>query len=218
MKYKVIFIDEELEQQEQFLDYMDAVGDKLSVKCLFPESTIEEMLAVIEDEKPDAIVSDYILNDMKTDIKYNVAYSGVELLTAYQQMRPGFPCFVLTSFDSDAIVETKDVNLVYVKLLLTSKKMEEDIKVRFCDKVFEQISKYKKSIIDAQSEIDQLIAKRRSGESTLADDERLLELDSFIEKSLDAESKVPDDMKTTENINNLSLMIKKAEELLSKLE
>lgn len=99
MKYKILFIDEEKDQHDNFLDYMDKIEDKVEVKCLYPEENIEAMIQVFEDEHPDAIVTDHQLNEIKTEIQYNVSYNGAELVNAYRDIRPNFPCFVITSYD-----------------------------------------------------------------------------------------------------------------------
>lgn len=86
MKYKILFIDEEKDQHDNFLDYMDKIEDKVEVKCLYPEENIEAMIQVFEDEHPDAIVTDHQLNEIKTEIQYNVSYNGAELVNAYRQI------------------------------------------------------------------------------------------------------------------------------------
>lgn len=216
MAYKIIFIDEENSQHELFQTYIEESDKQLEVKCLFPKSSLEEMLETIVEETPDAIVSDYLLNDIKEDIDYNIPYTGVELVKQFQQERPNFPCFIITSFDNEAVAETNDVNLVYIKALLTNG--EVNTKARFYDKIYEQIAKYKNLLDNAQEEINILIEKRRLKTSTLDEDQRLIELDDFLEKSLHNSSRVPSDMKKTENIENLALVIEKLDELLGKLE
>ena len=62
MKYKILFIDEEKEQHDDFLDYMEKLEDHVEVSCQFPKEDLEQMIQLIEDEHPDAIVSDYQLN------------------------------------------------------------------------------------------------------------------------------------------------------------
>ena len=53
---------------------------------------------------------------------------------------------------------------------------------------------------------------------TIQDNNKLVELDDFIERSLDRESSIPADMKSTENIDKLSSMVAKLDELLAKLD
>ena len=49
------------------------------------------------------------------------------------------------------------------------------------------------------------------------EDQRLIDLDNFIERSLDRESAIPDEMKKPDNFDKLSSMVAKLDELLNKL-
>ena len=216
MEYKVIFIDEEQEQQELFQDYMEAVADQIEVTCIFPKAEMEEMLQEIDERHPDAIVTDYLLNDIKEYVKYNVSYTGVELVRQYREMRPDFPCFIITSFDNDAVSETDDVNLIYVKNILNNK--EEGVKVHFYDKIKEQISKYQKSIELAKNELHSLLTKKEDGDIDPTQEQRIIELDDFLEKSLDNYSALPSEMKKVSNLDKLTSMIAKVDELLEKID
>ena len=214
MAYKILFIDEEKSQHDLFQNYMDAAPDDMVVKCLFPESDINAMIAKIDEEHPDAIIAEYLLNDMKTDVNFIISYNGVELLTAYRTMRPNFPCFVLTSYDDDAVCDTDDVNLIYVKSLLI--KEDSNIKSRFYNKVYSQIQKYRGSIIDAQSELKGLLEKRVAGSISLQEEQRLIDLDDFLEKSLDSYHAIPKEMKELSNLKNIATLIDKVDDLLKK--
>ena len=215
MAYKILFVDEEKSQHDLFLNYMDEAPDDMTVKCLFPESDINAMIANIDGEHPDAIVADYLLNDIKTDVNYNISYNGTELLMEYRNLRPNFPCFVLTSYDEDAVYDTDDVNLIYVKSLLT--KEDPDIKSKFYNKIYSQIQKYRTSIVEAQSELQSLLEKRSTGSISLQEEQRLIDLDDFLEKSLDSYHAIPKEMKELSNIKNIAIMIDKVDDLLKKL-
>lgn len=215
MAYKVLFIDEEKSQHDEFLDYMDAATGKLEVKCLFPEPNLDKMIMSIEENYPDAIITDYLLNDIKSDIKYNVNYNSVELVTQYRDIRPNFPCFVITSYDDDAVADTEDVNLVYVKLLLT--KEDKNVKSKFHEKVYSQIQKYKTSIANAQKELTELLEKRASGTISLHEEQQIVDLDDFLERSLDNYQALPQEMKSLSNIKKMSSIIDKVDELLKKI-
>lgn len=215
MAYKILFVDEEKSQHDLFMNYMDAAPDDMVVKCLFPESDIDTMVTRIDEEHPDAIVADYLLNDIKTDVNYNIGYNGTELLTEYRTMRPNFPCFVLTSYDEDAVYDTDDVNLIYVKSILT--KEDPDIKSKFYNKIHSQIQKYRTSIVDAQLELKSLLAKRADGSICLQEEQRLIDLDDFLEKSLDSYNAIPKEMKELSNLKNIAILIEKVDDLLKKL-
>ena len=215
MAYKLVFIDEEKDQHEHFMDYMDAAGEQFEVVCLYPEADLESMINRLEECHPDAIVSDYLLNEMKENIKYNVPYNGVELVQSYRDIRPGFPCFVITSYDKDAVAEIEDVNLVYVKGLLTNG--EQSNKAKFYDRIKAQIEKYKNSIELAQKELNKLLKKRESDTLDMAEEERIVDLDNFLEKSLDNYTSLPSQMKDSKNLRHLTSILDNIDTLLSKL-
>ena len=115
MSYKIVFIDEEKEQQEWFEEYFDShKKDETSIISIFPGASMEDMICTLDEQHPDAIIADFLLNEIKEDIKHNVPYNGVYLVQTYQYRRPEFPCFILTSKDEDALNESSDVNMVYV--------------------------------------------------------------------------------------------------------
>lgn len=214
-KYKILFIDEEESQQVLFLDYMESAADKVEVKCLFPKKTEDEMIQAIDDERPDAIVIDHKLNEMKIDIKYNVSFNGTEIANLYQKIHPEFPLFIMTAYDDDAISVSKDVNVVYRKSILHSSPEEE--RVGFSIRIVEQISKYKKRLQDSQRELTELLQKREKNGLTLTEQDELVRLDSFLEKSLDSYTSLPDDLKTSQSLLILSDLIEKVDKVLEKL-
>lgn len=214
MKYRVLFIDEEEEQHDTFQEYMEPATE-LDVVCKFPAASLDDMIQIIEAVKPDAIVTDFCLNEHREAIKYNVGYNGAELVKAFENIRPLFPCFVLTSYDDEAIHAASDVNLVYVKRILHQ--IEKSGTALFYMRVYEQISKYKASIDKAQKELTDLTSKRAKGQTTPQEDQKLVELDRFLEKSLGADSVIPDDMKSTSNIEKLADLVQKVDFILDRL-
>ena len=215
MKYKVLFIDEEKRQQDEFADFMDNYQDKVALICRYPLVGLEETIAMIDELHPDAIVSDFKLNDIKEDIKYNVSFDGSELMDAYLGERPGFPCFVLTSFDDQAIYRSHDLNIVYLKRDLHPSK---DDKITFADRIIQKIVSYQAEIAQAQERLNALIELRRNNQATSKDEQELIELDSFLERSLGRKSQVPEGMKELSNMSRLNDLIGKADAILAKLE
>ena len=216
MIYKILFIDEESTQHDQFLDYFEQVCPEIVPKCEFPLSTIGEMLQRIEELCVDAVVTDFRLNEMRTDIHYNVNYDGVELINAIRKQRDGFPCFVITSHDDEAVNGTDDVNMVYIKDIL--KPDADKAKVTFAERVTRQVDKYRSRIGNARQELSALIEKRYSGKANVHDEERIIKLDSFLEKSLDSYDSIPDELKELSNLERLNTLIGKVDDLLKKFE
>ena len=215
MKYKILFIDEEKRQQDEFADFMDHYQDRVELICCYPLSTLVDTIAMIDESHPDAIVSDFKLNDIKDDIKYNVSFDGSELMDAYLDERPSFPCFVLTSFDDEAIYRSHDLNIVYLKRDLHPSK---DDKITFADRIIQKIVSYQTEISNAQKRLNDLMELRRNNQATSKDEQELIELDSFLERSLGQKTQVPAGMKELSNMKRLNELIEKADAILAKLE
>lgn len=215
MKYTIVFVDEETTQHDTFMDYFEDVCPEAIPKCELPLPTMEEMIDKIWSLCPDAIVTDFQLNDKKVDIDYNVKYNGVELIKALRAQRENFPCFVITSFDDEAVNDSDDVNLVYIKDVLYPKANNE--KVIFAERVTQQINKYRSRIETAKQELAKLINKRRSIGANVYDEQRIIELDTFLERALGAESSVPPELKAFSNLDRLNRLINKVDELLERI-
>lgn len=162
MAYNILFIDEESTQHDRFLDYFEIVYPEIVPKCIFPEASLKEMLEKLSEMHPDAIVTDFVLNEIRTDISYNVDYTGIELVDAIHKHREGFPCFIITSFDDTAVDATDDVNLVYIKDVLNTKKdtTKDTSKVTFAQRIISQVDKYRSKINHAKEELSTLVEKK----------------------------------------------------------
>lgn len=211
-----MFIDEESTQHEDFEDHFEEYWPEAKVICVFPSPTLNEMMEEIEQHQPNAIVVDFQLNDKKTDVDYNVCYNGIELLKEIQAQKFDFPCFVLTSYDDDAVADSDDVNFVYIKKNLHFS--SDEGKVSFAQRVKSQIDKYLARIENAKAELSVLLEKRKSGKANVKDEGRIIELDSFLEKTMDATGAIPDEMKHLSNMERLNSLIDKVNQLICKFD
>lgn len=216
MDYNILFIDEESTQHDQFMDYFEQVCPEMVPQCEFPLATVDEMLQRIEELSPDAVVTDFRLNEIRIDIHYNVKYNGIDLINAIREQREGFPCFVITSFDDEAVNGSDDVNMVYIKDIL--RPAADKAKVTFAERITRQVDKYRSRIGNARQELSVLIEKRYNGNANICDEERIIELDSFLEKSLDSYDSIPEQLKKLSNLDRLNTLINKVDNLLKKME
>lgn len=218
--YRILLIDEEKDTFDDFKDYLDisSTKDSIEVIAMFPLEELTEMIEVIFKINPDAIITDFRLNEMKTDIDYNVPYDGVELVEEFLKYRQSFPCFVLTAFDDLAVSASEDVNKVYIKNILHNNKEESKAKAKFLDRVINQIEHYQTKIINAESELLELIKLRESGKANISDENRIIELDSFLENVIDRKSSIPPEYKKLSNDDRLRELLKKVDTLLKKVD
>ncbi len=218
--YRILLIDEEKDTFDDFKDYLDisSTKDSIEVITMFPLEDLSEMIEAIFKTNPNAIITDFRLNEMKTDIDYNVPYDGVELVEEFLKFRNSFPCFVLTAFDDLAVNASEDVNKVYIKNILHNNKEESKAKAKFLDRVINQIEHYQTKIISAESELLELIKLRESGKASISDENRIIELDSFLENVIDRKSSIPTEYKKLSNDDRLSELLKKVDTLLKKVD
>ena len=217
--YKVIYIDEYREDIDDFLDYFEEkdTNNKFDIEYLLPENTLGIMYEKIFEKNPDAIISDYMLNEYKSDITYNVPYTGVDLIEEILNIKKNFPCFVLTSYDDQAIKSSQDVNMIYIKDILHGSEERTNAKANFLDTVENQIIHYKTRIQNAENELLSLIEKSKKTSLNAQEEKRLLELDTFIENATNKSSTLPKQLKSTKHLDELHKMINNTDVLLAEL-
>ncbi|MEQ8471055.1 MAG: hypothetical protein RIC35_07715 [Marinoscillum sp.] len=217
--YRILFIDEEQDDIEYFKDYIEAkdVSNSFEVIATYPSGNLVEMLDVIWSSHVDAIITDFMLNEIKENIKYNVPYNGVELVREVLSRREDFPCFVMTAFDDDAVGESEDVNIVYIKGILHGTEKETKAKANFLDRVKNQILHYRAKLESAENRLLELIKKSEKNELDAGEEEEMVHLDSLIEKSLDKESVVPKIIKEKKESDSLSDLLNKVDLLTKRL-
>lgn len=215
--YRLIFIDEEKDAIDAFKDYIDeSQTDKMiEVKAFYPLKDLDEMIGQILKENPDALVTDYNLNEKKTEIKYNVGYDGVELAQKYLNLREDFPVFITTSYADTAIQNSENVNIVYIK---PTSEDEKASKVKFIDRLTQQILHYQSKLNNAEVRLKELLEQATKRDLNEKEESELLRLDRIIENSIDKLHAIPEELKTMSNSRRVSQLIEKVDKLLQKID
>lgn len=158
--------------------------------------TPSEMVERIIEKGVDAVIIDYKLSSQKA-----ISYSGVLLAKELHLRLYGFPIFVLTTYQDDLF----DHELFDSYLVFDFDRYIGDDKERieFNSKLIEQIKKHRAEMANWKVELESLIP--RAGESASID-ERILDLDSRLEKSVYGNAAISLPVKegfTAERINEL---------------
>lgn len=221
MTYQIVFIDEEKTAHFNFLRGLIAKNkEAFTGVALLPKSSISDTLDEIFEIHPDAILTDFQLNDMKTDIAYNVPFTGAELANAIRERRKDFPVFIVTTFGDDAARNDADVRLIYEKKesFESANVAGDDQKLTFAKKLHYAIQAYKQSFEKFSNEFDALLEKRQNGAKlTHAEETRLIELDSILEESIDRKNKLPDEFKYSSNAEKLEELLNCTNKILQKI-
>lgn len=200
-RQRIAYVDEFDEDISAFLRY---ATDEFEVIPIKPMEDIEELIDTIISVKVEALIVDFDLTDKDPSIHY----MGNEVIENFLKERHDFPVFVLTAYDERAIDDGKDVNIVYEKKLM----FEKDPK--FKEKVRKQIEKYKKKLKEAEVRLLQLQEKNKTEGLTYDEEQELIDLDDFIEKSLSKRNLTPKELKTLTNEKMLSEILEKADLML----
>lgn len=226
MTYRILFIDEEKSAHAKFKrNFLDNNKERFTGLSVFPEASLETMMELIFEENPDAVLTDFSLNEYKTDFNYEVEYDGKDLASEIHARRQGFPVFITTSLGDDAARGGADVKIIYEKYGSFNDGQREDRRVSadkqhltFADKLFHEIRAYKQLLEDCSSEFDSLLAKRSSSQNGLSldEEERLIELDGILENLIDKKSKIPQALKIPSNVQKLEALLSLAQEIIKK--
>jgi hypothetical protein len=218
--YKILFIDEQQGDIDDFKDYVDATTttEQIEVVAEYPLESLDEMIELILKHNADAVITDFMLNEYKETIKYNVPYNGVQLVKELTSIREGFPCFVMTSFDDNAIKESEDVNIVYIKDILHNSEKATNAKANFLERVESQINHYKSKIQEAEKELYRLVEIRNAGKATIDEENEIIRLDHLVEIAIDKKSSIPEQYKSLSNTDRLNQILSKVDDLLNKVE
>jgi DNA-binding NarL/FixJ family response regulator len=217
--YRILFVDEQQEDIDIFKDYIeekDSEGN-FEVLSMYPLESLEKMIEEIMNMHIDAVITDSSLNEYKENIDYNVSYDGTQLVEKIMNEREDFPCFVLTSFDDEAIGKSEDVNIVYIKGILHGTEKDTKAKANFLDRLKHQIIHYRSKLDRAENRLIELLKKSEKEKLNAAEEEEVLRLDSFIEKALDKKSLVPEIMKKNTESESLLNLLKAVDDLKKKL-
>jgi hypothetical protein len=203
MKYKIAYIDEDQSDTRRFQRFS---YNFFEVVPIIPKDSIEDTCNEILENHVDAIVSDFDFAEQLSTVHYD----GTDLVSLFLKKREGFPVFILTSYEDDAISKGEDVNIIYEK-----KEMDEG--EQFLERVKAQIEKYKHKLETDEKRLLELIAESKKRKLDALEKEELAELDSKIEKALDKESRISNILRDDKEASELSELLKKVDELAKSL-
>lgn len=224
--YRVLIIDEESQQINRMCRAFKRQASGYSVEFIttFPLESKENMIQFILESDIDAVISDYLLNEKKTDINYTIDYTGGKLKDDFNTIKVNFPFFIVSSDDRQASYGTKDVNSVFAKRLHIANgpeslnNQESGNVLPFFHKVLICIDNYKDELKKSEEEFNILYNKYQSGqELTAIEEDRLIYLDSFLENLNDATTSLPSHIKSRNESNQLAKMLETAELILEQL-
>lgn len=176
----IVYVDENEDALEDFGIDAKRSGLFAEIVLLRPEPHLQAMLETLRGLKFEALVSDFRLADAAP-----IDYDGAQLVDSFGQIRSGFPCFIRTSYEQEALHAAEDVNTVYSK----ENELEQEIRP-LLERVRLQVARHRKQVEVWSDELDSLLDLDRSTLSAEQVD-RILELDTLLEVYLGVDAAVP---------------------------
>ncbi|CEG25309.1 hypothetical protein [Bacillus sp. B-jedd] len=166
---------------------------------------IEQMVQEIIGLKVSALVVDYKLSTTKPHIRY----TGVDLVMKLEDYIENYPSFILTAFGDNAEQDLIDVNKIYDK-------SEYFNDPSFLNRrINRQVENFNQMIKKAEAE---LLDLKRIASPTLKQQERMIELDSVIEKHVSKKDALAYSVKTKFYQDRIESLLEKTEKLLEEVE
>lgn len=222
MSYKILFIDEQKEAHRDFMTKFIKQNQERFVGVYeYPKGTLQEMMEVINEIKPDAILTDFALNVHKSEyVPDQIEYDGNDLAEEIKQHKFNFPTFITTSLSSDAATQGADALIVFDKSHFDDKAdatNHNEKELTLADRIFFSISRYKQQLEDWSREFDSLIDIKNTRPLTEFEEARVIELDNYLESSLDKHSMLPTTLKQTSNLQKLEEIISQTKRILGQV-
>jgi hypothetical protein len=211
-KHRVAYIDENPEDSRKFQRH---VAETLSVSVFLPKPDLDEFVEELINSGVDAYIVDFLLNEYRTAVKDPIPYNGSDLLEKILETRKGFPCFLLTSFDTDAIQVIGDVNYVYHKEIINPEKQLGG--TTLAEKIRIQIEHYQKEIEVANNRFYELLNKSDKQDLSEIEENELLKLDTFLESTLNDHQALPIEKKNQLAVGRINELIISTNELINLL-
>ncbi|WP_159729487.1 hypothetical protein [Sphingobacterium sp. 18053] len=212
MKYRIAYVDEDKGWINTFYHSFKNDFDVTRIE-VNSGSSIESIFAKLQESAPNAIVTDYLLEE-----NAEVPFNGNKIVEEIKKIRPHFPIVMLTSYPTQAIGHTDDVHIIYSKDILTveNDKDQEELDI-FKTKIQSNISNYYKKIEETNIRIEKLIEKRNNQGLDITEEEELTKLYILFDE-LNPEGKdLPANLIHRDSISKLNEFVNETKEILDQL-
>ena len=166
---------------------------------------IEDVLEEIHEKNIDALIIDYKLSSYEVEVDY----SGVGFAKETDRKYLDFPVFILTSYEGE--LYQKEIFDAYKVYEFERYMNDANERIEINSKIVEQYLKRKRQIAEWKRQLEELLP--RQGESREID-EKIMDLDTKLEKSFDGQHAIPKEIKEKLSGDNFKLLLSELDILL----
>jgi len=211
-KFKLGIIDEEKSEVEEFFRFFEEAFEPIEIELVNDK---QEIIQNIIDAQVDAVVIDYKLMEHS-----NLTFNGNELFKELNDKLYNFPAFIMTNYPPDARNHRIEPFRIVSKEFMQPEKDKPKYKdgLDLIASIQSLIKNYKDELIEKEERLLALINKRkRGGKLSDFEEEEMVELDTFLEKSINNRSRLPKKWKRPAEVSKLDELIKDTQELIDEL-
>lgn len=205
VKYRIGYIDENGQDvilfKQQFSDYFDVY-----ILRIDNSTTLDDVISWINSSHLDLIIVDYNLKE-----NLSIDFYGNEVLETLNKQRLNFPMYMFTAYEEEAISRSDEL----LDDLIFSKQIVSDNCEIMVTRIKNKIKKYK-SELEWKEKRHRELAKK--SELTITEEDELLRLDNFLEETANKDGVTPIPLKNTESLKRLNELIKKADEIIDRVD
>lgn len=217
IKYKILIVDENQEQIDDFKNFIESLSNDISVLGLSALSYDNELLEFINENEIEAVAFDYKLKENNSSFDQNGdAYQNI-LLDNFEN----FPTFIITNNPADSkVMKTDPFKIIDKSIINYDADKDEEVQegIGLIDKIRQSIDTYRENIASYEEELYTLIEKQSAGNDLdAAELKRMVDLDTRLENSVSKRSRIPKEWKSPAALEEITSMVANSVDILNEL-
>lgn len=213
-KYKLGIIDEQQAEVEEFFRFFEDFFEPIEIELVNDKQRIIQNIIATQ---VDAVVIDYKLMEHSHP---PVNFNGNELLQELNDQLFGFPAFIMTQYPPEARNHRIDPFKIISKDLRQPDENESKYEEgrELIASIRTSIKNYRNELAEKETRLLELIEKKeKEGKLTDFEEEEMIDLDTFLDKSINMKLRLPKKWKRPEEMSKLDELLKGTQELINDL-
>lgn len=203
---KIGYVDEDEGQRNSFYHFLKDDFEVVLID-ITEDTNVENLVDEIIKSGLDVLVLDYMLSENGL-----VEFNAESLVDTIYEINKHYPLVILTSHETDALDQIANAHLINGKDDMLGQKLPI-----FKQKLTKIAIEYKNEIKNSEAELKDLENKRLSKGLSAAEEDRYVELNSFLDMTVDSKGRVSRTFYSEETNKKLDNLIDLAEKMLKKL-
>ena len=204
-RFLIGYVDED---QDDVMYFETLFSDYFDIISYIPDSSteVDDIIEWVFANNLDLVIVDFNLKE-----NHSVKFYGNCIIETLNELRYNFPMFIFTGFENDALIESDES---IDDLIRYKNSAMKDYKAT-AKRILNKIEKYYSELNNSKMRHSELISKESL---TPSEEDELLELDVFLEKSYGKKGTTPRSLKKSSYLTKLNELIDKADDIINNMD